>query len=1041
MKKLSIFTSFVILAAAVSCTVKEQDEVMPVPSHDEEFYATIEQPSDADTKTYADGQFRVLWHSDDRITIFNRYTYNQEYAFQGETGDNAGAFYKVGDSEFVTGNDLPDIYAVYPYQKGTKISNDGVITVMLPGEQGWVEGSFGAGSNTMVSATSDNKLKFKNVGGILAFKLYGNNVQVSKITILGNNDESIAGRASIYMPVGGTPSVTMQSDAAAQITLNCNAPVSIGATADDYTEFWFVVPPTTFTGGFTIVVTGSDGGTFEKKTVKSISVERNHISRMAPVEVVLKKPAAEPEWVDLGLSVKWATSNVGANAPEEYGDYFAWGETEPKVEYKWQNYQWGWGDNAGYRNSICKYNIDGWLGTVDETITLKLEDDAANLAMGGLWRMPTYEELMELREKCDWRWTTINGVDGYEVIGQNNNSIFLPAAGRWHNTGLNNQGSVGEYWSSSIRIDFPPYAWSLDFNSSSVFNRNAKRYRSNGCTIRPVLGENVIGIKLSENELSLYEGGIAHLTATTLPAGSYSAISWSSSNPSVATVNALGDVRCISSGNATISASIPNLGYVASCEVHVSQLETYNTDLIDLGLSVQWAACNLGANTPEQSGFYYSYGETDSKYEYSWNTHIWYDFSNSTSSLIKYNSEPTLGVVDNKTVLDDEDDVVNVKLGGNWRSPTYEELKELRDYCSWVQTTINGVNGYLVTSMKYGFTNHSIFLPVTGYCYGVGLLNTENEGHYYSSSLASGDSRLAYHLICSPSMAGGEGLFYRYNGLAVRPVYDDGIRRNVTSISLDYHSLALNEGERAVLTATILPAVANDKRIEWTSSDDAVATISSDGVVKAVHKGRAEITATTVEGGYSDKCIVEVNHIVSYSTEYVDLGLSVKWATCNLGAASPERYGNYYAWGEIETKSNYSWSSYKWCNGSKTTLTKYNNYVDYGVVDNKAVLEESDDVAHIELGETWHIPTFVEMNELIESCSWTLSALNDVTGYVVTGPSGRSIFLPCIDYFTNYWTSSLSFAVNASSLVLTSSNYWPTTNERCYGFQIRPVRE
>ena len=160
MKKLSILTSLAVLASATACTVKEQEVVLPVFPQYEEFYATIEQPSETtDTKTYADDQFRVLWHADDRITIFNKYTYNQQYAFQGETGDNAGGFSKVGDDDFVTGNDLPDIYAVYPYQKSTKISNDGVIAVTLPAEQTWADGSFGPGANTMISATSDNKLK------------------------------------------------------------------------------------------------------------------------------------------------------------------------------------------------------------------------------------------------------------------------------------------------------------------------------------------------------------------------------------------------------------------------------------------------------------------------------------------------------------------------------------------------------------------------------------------------------------------------------------------------------------------------------------------------------------------------------------------------------------------------------------------------------------------------------------------------------------------------------------------------------------------
>ncbi|MDY4512770.1 MAG: hypothetical protein SPE10_04900, partial [Paludibacteraceae bacterium] len=105
--------------------------------------------------------------------------------------------------------------------------------------------------------------------------------------------------------------------------------------------------------------------------------------------------------------------------------------------------------------------------------------------------------------------------------------------------------------------------------------------------------------------------------------------------------------------------------------------------------------------------------------------------------------------------------------------------------------------------------------------------------------------------------------------------------------------------------------------------------------------------------------------------EYVDLGLSVKWATCNVGASKPEEYGNYYAWGETTTKSTYNWSTYKWCNGSKTTLTKYNTSSSYGTVDNKTVLELADDAARANWGGAWRMPTDAEWTELRENCTWT----------------------------------------------------------------------
>ena len=118
--------------------------------------------------------------------------------------------------------------------------------------------------------------------------------------------------------------------------------------------------------------------------------------------------------------------------------------------------------------------------------------------------------------------------------------------------------------------------------------------------------------------------------------------------------------------------------------------------------------------------------------------------------------------------------------------------------------------------------------------------------------------------------------------------------------------------------------------------------------------------------------------------EYVDLGLSVKWATCNVGAVSPEDYGDYFAWGETEPKDFYAWSTYKWCNGSYDTLTKYCTDSKYGTVDNKTVLDLEDDAAHVNWGGDWRMPTKAEQDELYNNCTWEWTTQNGVNGYKVT---------------------------------------------------------
>lgn len=259
-------------------------------------YATLEQPADAETKAYADENLMILWHADDRISVFNHYTYNEEYRFTGETGDNAGSFSKVPYDDFTVGNDLPGVYAVYPYQASTRISNKGQLTVTLPSEQVYAEHSFGPGASTMVSSTVNNNLLFKSVGGFLVFKLYGAGASVSSVTLKGNNGERLAGKAMITAPFDGAPTLEMQADDSSQeVTLTCPTPVSLNASADAYKEFWVVLPPTTFSKGFTITITGPNGSTFEKSTTKSITVARNMLSRMAAIEVELDGGDVPPD--------------------------------------------------------------------------------------------------------------------------------------------------------------------------------------------------------------------------------------------------------------------------------------------------------------------------------------------------------------------------------------------------------------------------------------------------------------------------------------------------------------------------------------------------------------------------------------------------------------------------------------------------------------------------------------------------------------------------------------------------------------------------
>jgi hypothetical protein len=202
------------------------------------------------------------------------------------------------------------------------------------------------------------------------------------------------------------------------------------------------------------------------------------------VDTVYGKPHVA---VDLGLSVKWATCNVGAEKPEEYGDYFAWGEVEPKEKYDWTTYLYC----KGNRTTMTKYCNDsnyGYNGFTDNKTVLDPEDDAATVNWGGAWRTPTSAELTELREQCKWTWTTQNGVNGYKVVGPNGNSIFLPAAGYMLDAFLTSVGSYGDYSSSSLSSSRPYDVYRIYFNSSSVlwYGNGNLDGRSFGISVRPV---------------------------------------------------------------------------------------------------------------------------------------------------------------------------------------------------------------------------------------------------------------------------------------------------------------------------------------------------------------------------------------------------------------------------------------------------------------------------------------------------------------------------------------------------------------------------
>jgi Bacterial surface proteins containing Ig-like domains len=510
----------------------------------------------------------------------------------------------------------------------------------------------------------------------------------------------------------------------------------------------------------------------------------------------------ELEAVDLGLSVNWANMNLGANRPEEYGDHYAWGETEPYYSslypfigkegkeggYDWSSYKWC----LGGEDLLTKYCTDysyGYNGFTDYKTVLDPEDDAAHVNLGGNWRMPTDAEWTELRTKCTWKWTSVSGVSGHEVTGPNGKRIFLPAAGLLYNTEHYDGDTYGYYWSSSLDTVSPNVAWGVCFGSEGVL-----RYdyigRCDGQSVRPVYGPfstiPVEVVSLDKTELVLDVGETTVLVATVFPANATNAnVIWSSSDESVATVSSTGAVTGVAAGSAVITVTTSDGGKTATCNVTVKETPSSSVtvpEAIDLGLpsGIKWASFNLGATKPEEFGDYYAWGETE-PYYVSQNPLVWkegkdagYDWASyslcmgDSNTLTKYCLYPSYGFngfVDEKTVLDPEDDAAYVNLGGNWKIPTDDEWTELREKCTWEWTSMNGVKGRKVI----GLNGNSIFLPIAGYRHGTNIYDAPYCGWYWSSTLYSYPGS-AYHVhFSSESVTKNHDI--RHAGYSIRPVY------------------------------------------------------------------------------------------------------------------------------------------------------------------------------------------------------------------------------------------------------------------------------
>ena len=235
------------------------------------------------------------------------------------------------------------------------------------------------------------------------------------------------------------------------------------------------------------------------------------------------------------------------------------------------------------------------------------------------------------------------------------------------------------------------------------------------------------------------------------------------------------------------------------------------------------------------------------------------------------------------------------------------------------------------------------------------------------------------------------------------------------------------------------------------------AKITAVATENSSYESRSGKVTITADGFTANISVTQRGKYQTGDYDYNDLGLpsGTLWATMNVGATSPEDDGEYFAWGEIQTKEEYTWDTYKWCNGNGNSMTKYNISSAYGTVDNKTALVRSDDIAYERWGNPWHVPNSENWSELAnkENCTWIWTSLNGVEGYkVISVKNGRSIFLPAAGFRSDaslyyegkygyYWSSSLyeDKPNSAWSVRFSSSQVDLYSGERYSGRIIRPV--
>ena len=473
--------------------------------------------------------------------------------------------------------------------------------------------------------------------------------------------------------------------------------------------------------------------------------------------------------------------------------------------------------------------------------------------------------------------------------------------------------------------------------------------------------------------------------------------------------------------------------------------------IIDLGLpsGTKWACCNMGAQTPEENGAFYAWGEAEEKLIYNDETYI---YAKKSGSHYNYQN---LG----SNICGTEYDVVHTSWGDDWQIPSIEQTTELLHNCTSQWITINGVEGELFTS-RYNYS--SIFMPAAGYRYGSTLFDIG--GFYWTGSRHPDFDTYPFYLYFHFEDANWGSYGLRSVGLTLRPIVSAGPAWTDLSLSR---------------TSPIRIRVGVDYTIDIKSGNGSYSVESSNLnvasseiknntiVIHALKEGKSTVSVTDKQSGQKVTIVVTVlsGSLTSHThcpddnhPHLIDLGLpsGTKWACCNVGAINPEGYGGYYSWGETEEKSVYNDLTYPYSTGTDTDEDGW--YDDYWTYQNLGanIGGGKYDVACMKWGYEWLMPSREQLLELLDNCTSEWTTVNGVNGLLFTSKyNDGSIFLPSAGYRKDsriidlgangfYWTGTQDTHAGDKAIRLRfplaiDDFDQQNSSPRSYGLSVRPV--